>query len=245
MQESKASRLFLISSIVLGVLAAVVSFAYLDSASGTDRRPKGKVLVAKHDIRENSALDPEKDLEAMEIPAGMSSLQTRGLRPENAATYRGQRVNRQILAGTPVMLADLAAAVDLDIKGNSRAISLPIKGAQALSGLLIPGDRVKLMVTKPVIKTSQAVGEGETMRPTQWESVAVLPNPIKVLAVGSRLSRTRQQIALADQMQVTSAPESQQTVTFEVTEAEAKAILEQTGGGQLPVTLILCPPDAK
>jgi Flp pilus assembly protein CpaB len=242
MQESKASRLFLISSVVLGLLAAVVSFAYLDTASGTDRRPKAKILVAKHDIRENTPLDPEKDLEEMEIPAGATSLLARGLRPELAATYKGQRVNRPILASTPVMLADLMAGTDLELTGTNRALSLPVKGAQALSGLLIPGDMVKLMVTRPAFRIAAAGATAQAGQQTQWETLEVLPKALKVLAVGSRLSRSRQQISLADQLQVPSQPEAQQTVTLEVTEAEAKTILEQTGGGTLPVTLILCPP---
>lgn len=243
MQESKASRLFLISSVVLGLLAAVVSFAYLDKASTTDRGPKLKVLVAKHDLRESTALDPERDLQEIEIPASMAVLQQRGLRPEDASSYKGQRVNRRILAGTPVMFADLAAAVELELKGESRAISLPIKGAQALSGLLVPGDMVKLMVTRPVFRA--AAGAAAIVQANQWETTPVLPNPVKVLAVGSRLSRSRVQIALADQYQTGSEPESQQTVTFEVTEADARTILESTGGGQLPITLILCPPAGK
>lgn len=245
MAENKASRLFLLSSVILAALAAIVSFAYLDKASSGERGPKTTILVAKHDLRENSALDPERDLEAMEIPARMASLQTRGLRPEDANTYKGQRVNRRVLAGTPVMLADLVAVADLELKGESRALSLPIKGAAALSGLLIPGDHVKLMVTRPTMRP-RPVGPGnaaaqDAARPAIWETVEVLPAPVKVLAVGARLSRSRQQIAVADQYSPASEPDSQQTVTLEVTEEQAKTVLEQTGAGQLPVTLILCP----
>ncbi len=245
MQESKSSRLFLISSIVLGILAAIVSFAYLDKATGMERGPKAKVLVAKHDLRENTPLDPEKDLEEMEFPARMTALQSRGLRPEEKAGYKGQRINRRILAGTPVMFADLAAVADLELKGESRAMSIPVRGAQALSGLLIPGDFVKLIVTRPSAASRAASAAASAAgRVTQWETVPVSPKAFKVLAVGSRLSRSRQQILVADQYQSSGEPESQQTVTLEVTEAEAQDILGQTGAGQLPVTLILCPPQA-
>lgn len=237
MQESKSSRLFLISSIVLGVLAAVVSFAYLDQATGADRGPKVKILVAKHDLRENVMLDPEKDLEEMDIPSRMTALLSRGLRPDEKAGYKGQRVNRRILAGTPVMFADLSAVADLELKGDCRALSIPVRGAQALSGLLIPGDNVKVLVTRPLPR-AEGSGQGG-----QWETVEVSPKAFKVLAVGSRLSRSRQQILAADQYhQGLGEAESQQTVTLQVTEEEARAILQQTGAGQLPVTLILCPP---
>lgn len=244
MQESKASRLFLISSVVLGILAAIVSFAYLDKATGTDRGPKTKILVAKHDIRENTPLDPDKDLEEMEIPTRMAALQTRGLRPENAGSYKGQRVNRRILAGTPVMFADIVTGADLELKGDSRALSIPVKGAQGLSGLLVPGDLVKLYVTRPVIR-AQAAGAAPGNKQGQWETIPVLAKPLKILAVGSRLMRSRQQISLADQYQMPNEPDAQKTVTLEVTEDEAKTILEQTGGGELAVTLLLCPPAGK
>jgi Flp pilus assembly protein CpaB len=245
MPENKASKLFLISSVVLGLLAAVVSFAYLNQATSSDRGPKYRIIVAKHDLRENSTLDPTRDFDEMEVPVRMTALITRGIKPEDAASYKNQRVNRRILAGTPIMLADMVVAADLEIKGDSRALSIPVKGAQALSGLLIPGDHVKLLVTTPTIRPRRSATE--PAMPAQFETTQVLPEALKVLAVGSRLARTRLQISVQDQYESSSSGESdaQKTITLEVTEAQATAILSQTGAGQLPVTLLLCPPTPK
>ncbi len=249
MQQSSSSRIFLLGAVILGVLATVISFAYLENTSGADRRPGVKVIAAKHDIRENTPLDPERDFKDLEVPASMTELHTRCLSAQYRASYKGQRVNRAILAGTPIMMADLVAAADLELKGDSRALSIPARGPQALSGLLIPGDYVKLMVTRPIVRARSAAAPGaiDPAGPASsgsWESIAVLPKPVKVLAVGPRLTRARQQITVSDQYQMAAEPESQQSVTLEVTEAQAKTILEMTGAGQLPVNLVLCPKEA-
>lgn len=246
MQESKSSRLFLISSLILGLVAAVVSFAYLDKATSSDNGPKTLILVAKHDLRENTLIDPERDLEELRIPnlPQFAPLVDRCLRPGIKPTYKGQRVNRHVVAGTPVMLADLLAAADLHIGAGKVALSIPVKGAQGLSGLLVPEDRVKLLVTVPVIKVGSGPGGG-TGPTGQWESTKVLDEPLRILAVGSRLARSRAQISVADQYQMGTENDSAQTVTLEVTEDQAKTILEKTGAGALPVTLILCPPEVE
>lgn len=249
MAENKSgSRIFLLSSLALGVLAMAAAFVYLENAAGQDKGPKTMIVVAKRDIRETAALDPEKDLETLEIPARMSALGSLSLPPTMRDSYKGQRVNRNILAGTPVMLADLAAAATLELRGDGRALSIPVKGANALSGLVIPGDYVKLLVTRPVIAsrpppstnpTEFAPVEGpSTMR---YETALVAPTAFRVIAVNQRLSRSRPQVSAGEAYQ--SAGEGgNQAVTLEVTEAQAKSILEQTGAGQLPVTLLMCPP---
>jgi len=242
--------LFLLLAVVLGVLATVTTFAFLESSAGRERGPKTTILVAKRDLRAGQAIDPDKDLEEMEIPARMTDLRLRSLVPEHRASYKGQRVNRRILAGTPVMLADLAEFAELTLSSpDSRALSLPVRGAHALSGLLVPGDYVKLFVTRPVVRmrTISAQGADDVPVPVpeasgKYETTLVLPDAVKVLAVGRRLSRSRQQFGAADQYESAGEGEAQQTVTLEVTEAQAKTVLEATGAGQLPLTLVLCPP---
>jgi hypothetical protein len=162
------------------------AFVYLENASGQDKGPKTLIVVAKRDIRETAALDPDKDLETLEIPARMSALQSLSLPPAMKDSYKGQRVNRNILAGTPVMLADLAAAATLELRGDARALSIPVKGANALSGLVIPGDYVKLLVTRPMVAprpppttnpTEFSPEEGPS--PMRYETALIAPTPFR------------------------------------------------------------------
>ena len=248
MAESRSnSRVFLLSSVLLGVVAMVAAFVWLENTAGQERGPKSVILVAKRDLRSSASLDPEKDLVELEIPAKLVELKSRGLTPELKTSYKGQRINRDILAGTPILLADLAAAATLELKGDSRALSIQVKGSSALGGLLIPGDYVKVLVTRPKPTARAATlptgAEIETPTEATYETVIVSPQAFRVIAVNQRLSRSRAQLTAADQYQGAGESTSQQTVTLDVTEAQAKTILEQTGGGggQLPITLLLCP----
>ena len=254
--KRSSNRIFLVSSILLGVIAMVAAFVYLENTGGQERGPKVTILVARHDLRESSALDAEKDLAELEIPARLTDLKARALSPEFRVSYKGQRVNRDVMAGTPVMIADLAALGTLELRGDARALSISVKGANALSGLVVPGDHVKLMVTRPAIAaprlaTQPAVSPSadpdsvEWPTAPRWETVMVAPIAFKVIAVNQRLSRSRPQVTAAEQYQSSGESSASQTVTLEVTEAQAKSILEQTGGGQLAVTLLLCPPGEK
>lgn len=249
-EARSSSRIFLLSSIILGMVAMVAAFVYLESSTGEDRGPKTTILVAKRDLRASAALDPEKDLTELEVPARLTDLKSRALSAELKASYKGQRINRDILAGTPVMLVDLAAAATLELRGDSRALSIQVKGSSALGGLLIPGDYVKVLVTrpKPVARPTTAPSDpaGDVAEPAGWETIIVSPQAFRVIAVNQRLSRSRSQLTAADQYQSAGESTSQQTVVLEVSEPQAQMILEKTGGGsgQLPITLLLCPPPA-
>jgi len=243
MQETSTNRVFLIGALVLGVVAAVFAFVYLNQAAGSDRGPKVKVVIAKVDLHQNASLDPERDLDTMEVSPEMKRLISEAVRGENMAVCKGQKINRTITAGSPILTADLAApAVDLDIKDPYRALCIKAKDEQGLSGLLVPGDRVKIMVTVLGGK-AQAAGVGAAGATGAYQSSLVLDQSLRVLAVGSRLARPRNQIMLSEASSSASELQSQQTVTLEVTEEQALKIEQQISGGS--VTLLLCPPASK
>lgn len=241
MQENKAGRAFLVTSIILGILAMVLSFAYLQGKTDVDTTPKAKILVAKHDLRANVMLDPEKDLQDFDIPANMEALRQRTIRAVDRDDCKGKRINRDILAGTPLWAGDLVAAATLELPPGKVAMSINAHGSSALSGLLIPGNYVKVLVTRPVVRARTGSEMGS---PTQFEAVTVCPEALKVLAVGTSLTRPRMHVTMNQQYDAGLAGDTAQTVTLEVTETQSHTILEQTGAGQFPVTLILCPDSA-
>lgn len=249
MAESKSSsRIFLLSSLVLGFLAMVAAFVYLENTSGEESGPTVQILVAKHDLREGSVLDPAKDLNELDIPAKLQALRTVGIAPNLKDSVKGQRVNRTILAGTPVLLADLAPTPTITLTPGTMAMAIAVKGAHGLSGLVGPGDYVKLMVTRPApvaMPSRASTNPIEIPEPSgnKFETVPVGTTAYKVLAVGGQTTRSRSMTA-ADMYASAGQSSSQQNITLEVTEAQARLILQETGGGQLTVTLLLAPAPA-
>ena len=234
MQDNKASRIFLIVAVVLGVLATVMAFAYIDSVSSeTGGGPKIKIMVAALELRPNQPLDPGRDLQTIDIPAKFQPFAGLCLTPNFASTYKGQKVARRVLAGQPVMIADMSAAAELTIKEGNYAMSLPVKGAYGVSGLPVPGDRVKVLVTQP---TPGGAGLTATTLTIGGKDAT-----FRVVAVGSRLTRYRQPITAAEQYNAGSEAE-QSTVTIEVNDAQAKEILDSSAAFRMPITLILLPP---
>lgn len=239
MQETKSSRIFLLAAVLLGVLAMVLAFVYL-SQQDAHREGEISIVVAAHDLPAGRPVDPATDFEVRKIPAHFNTLAQRGVSVDTRSALRGQRLNRTVLAGTPVMLADFSTAADLELAPGKVGLSVAATGANALSGLLVPGDLVKVLVTRPVVRV--AATQRDSAGP-QWETQEVVNEPLRVLAVGTRLVRSRQQLT-ADQYNAGSESDAPRTVTLEVSDEQARAILEKTGAGQLPVTLILVKPAA-
>jgi Flp pilus assembly protein CpaB len=236
-QENKTNRIFLIGSIALGVLAMVISLVYLESAKDEKRTPGPKVLVTKFDLRDGAELDPARDLEAVDL----DSLVGRFLVEKNANAYKRQRVNRMILARTPVLLGDLEGAphfIPGGEKGDMVHMAIPLtKGS-----LVIPGDYIKLLVTHQTSKARSATapsGAYNATTPT-WETKPVLDKLVKVVMVNSKRSRVRESVSMADSQRFSSMNDNDTTAIVELKEEDALTILEQTGNFQLPVTPLIC-----
>jgi Flp pilus assembly protein CpaB len=225
-----AGRAFLIVSIILGVLATVLAFAYLNQSGVSDNGPKATIMIASHDLAAGTALDPERDLKSTDVAV---TLVGNSITPDLAASLKGQRINRFISANQPIVRADVAALAELPITPGYRAISIGVRGPNALPGILAPGDFVKLMVTRPAGR----IGAGSTAAGQIWQSSEIVNTPLKVLAVGRRSQRA---ITAAEQYENTNGGDNS-SITLEVTEEQAKEILESTGAGSLTVTLMLVP----
>jgi Flp pilus assembly protein CpaB len=234
-QGGAASKTFLLAAVGLGVLATVLAFLFIEGTAGQDRGPRTRIVVAKRDLRPNAAIDPDRDLEVDEIPTKYAALAAQSLNPEALANYRGQRINRRIQAKQPVLLADLAAVAELELKPGERALTIP-----ADPGIIIPGDYVKIIVSRPETVVPNESGQGGTRVPGQVTIIGH-GNGYRVVAVGSSLFKTRQQVTGADQYESTGS--GPRTVTLAVTEDDAREIQGALGTGQAArPTLLLCPP---
>src|SRR5206468_3131136 len=135
------------------------------------------------------------------------------------ASYKGDRVNREIKQDQFILLADISAEGEFVLEKPYFALSLP-----ADTGMIVPGDYVKIIVTKANLTSAAAAAAGNAPPPSAMPYDATIigkGDGYKVLAVGGALFKTRQQVLTSDQYN-TSAPKS---VTLQVTENDAKEIM--------------------
>ncbi len=234
MAENNSSRIFLIGAVVLGVLATVMAFMFIQNSAAVDRGPKVHIVVAAVDLKPNASINPDRDLRVEEIPVKFASLAGQSLDPDSRATYKGQRVNRRILAGQPIFLADLSAGGSLDLKEPYRALTIP-----ADAGLVIPGDHVQILVSSPEPIAPAQPGMAPTPKALNNATLISGGRAYRVLAVGGSLSRTRSQATNADQFENSAG--GSKLVTLEVTADQAKEIVTAISTSAQRNMLLLCP----
>jgi len=250
-----SNRRLLIAAAVTGLIATGLTFVFLANHSPEgEEGPANTVLIlaAARDLSPDSTLDPDADLEELKVPATMGDFIRRCLRPQERSLIKGRRVVRPVPAGTPLTFADLMAA-EIELKGDRRALSLAVNGANGLPGLLAPGQWVKIVATRAVKAAApaapidpkdpaallHALSAGAVESPQEWvaEFVPSADDMFRVIAVGGRL------VAMPDLVMRDGDSEDRgaNVVTIEVTEDQARAILARSGGGRAALTLILCP----
>ena len=228
------SRMFLLVAVALGILATILAFVFIQSGANANSGPTVEVVVARRDISPNTPIDPERDLKLWKIPKDFEATRERTIDWAGRAAFKGQRVNRDIRANQPVLLADFSAVGDLQLSDPYFALTIP-----ADTGMIIPGDHVKIILAKLSIPTT----EPATTMPA-FDAVILGPKEgFKVLAVGPYLVKTRSQVTTSDQYSAGAA--SQKTVTLQVTDPQAREImgaLSSLNSGQ-KATLLICPSD--
>jgi Flp pilus assembly protein CpaB len=221
-------------AVLLGVLATILAFVLINSASSNSSGQSVSIVVAKRDLAPNTSIDPDRDLLVSELPAKYARLARQCLDAQALKNYKGTHINREVVMGQPVMLADIVDRDFLVLEKPYRALMLP-----AEAGILIPGDYVKIMLTKANMVGAAAT---EPVATSAYDANIIGPEEgFKVLAVGSYLFKTRQQALFADPMNAAGA--SNKTVTIQVTEDQAKQILSALGSltSSNKPTLLLCP----
>ena len=195
------------------------------------------VLEAAHPLPVGTLIRPSdfrwREIEPNEVRPG-TILRKDG--PE--AEYLGAIVRKSFVEGEPLTAADLVKTTDRRflsavLKAGTRAVTIAVDGPQGSSGMVLPGDRVDVVLT-------QNLGPAGTDLSRKTVAETVLRN-VRVIAVDQRLNlqSTPAPEGAADKEKDASAkePRMPRTVTLELNEVQAEKLFvaAQLGGLQLPV----------
>jgi len=222
-------KLILIASVVIGLLAAVLTKSYLTAkerelskwkAQFEQRNAKVAVAAVKHDIPSGTILTLA-DIGGIEvIERGM-----RGhfVKAADHLALVGRKTVNVLKEGSPIFWSDIAGGapgargLSGDIKQRMRAISINVSGSASVSGMVKPNDHVDVLGTF-TFPSKEISGEMELVTMTIMQNVLVL-------ATGKETSKS---------MLLATRPSSSSynSVTLEVTprEAEMLAFSEQIKG---------------
>lgn len=191
---------------------------------------KEAVLEAAHALAAGTLLR-EEDLHWREIEPGKGSPGSILRSQISGAEFYGAITRRDFADGEALTAADLVKTTDRRflsavLRPGARAVSIAVDAAQSASGLVLPGDRVDVILTQNL---GNAAGD------SAHKSVAetVLRN-VRVIALDQRL--TAQSKGSRDGAG-SNEPPMPKTVTLELSEAEAQRLFvaAQLGNLQLSV----------
>ena len=187
------------------------------------RKEDPKVWIARDTLEVGTFVDPG-DLEAVDWPRAVRQpnyLLTSEYRAEDLA---GAVVRERLVQGDPVTLARVVkpgergflAAVLLP---GMRAVTIGIDNVTGNAGLVLPGDRIDLILTQKIenIETGEEVAASET-----------IATAVRVLAIGTRLSTATNSDDVDERVK---------SVTLEATPKQAEKIAVSDALGSLSLSL--------
>lgn len=263
-------QLMLLVAVVAGLAATALAFFYIDSATaGVEKEvPRNlvKVLITVDDLPANHQIDAATDLREEFLDADLSpGIALGAIKANDRQAVDSRPISTPLAAGVPLLYAHLTPIQDMDLGAGMRAMAISVSAENMMGGLLVPGDRVDIMVSylkveevdteapnplaglgmeammaevaQSMMSTISATAGG-SQNPTDWITEEVLPN-VRVIAVGAALSGSRQ--AMAYGMMGGSGGGS--TITIEVAPHQAIELIRAQGNGANQLTLLLRPKD--
>ena len=228
-------RVILIVSVVIGLIAALLTGQYLNAK---DREYQKKLQKLTRDFRTIDVMAANRNLPAGTTLAydDMAVIKV----VENAGrghvvVYKdrdmlaGRKLTRSLEKGTTIFWSDLeggdpfSRGLAHDIKNRQRAISISVGGAAAVSGMVRPNDHVDVLGTFSFPSPNKA-------NDIEMVTLTVLQD-VLVLATGRETAKS--QLGAADR-----AAGGYSTVTIEVTPREAEMLVfAEQARGRLVLTL--------
>ena len=207
--------IFVVLAVVLGLGAATAVFAVLNSARSVQTRGLTPVVVANSDLTFGTKLD-QSQLRLVNFP--------RESVPEGAYSDIDSVVGHTskifLAAREPVLrskLSTVGGGLSMRVAHDMRASSVDVKTASSVSGFIIPGDRVDVLVTIDRLGVT-ALNEAITR--------TILQN-VQVLAAGPKTETKDKE----------NKPSEVQTVTLHVDAEGAQKLALGMYEGKIHLTL--------
>ena len=189
-------KILLLSSIAAGLAAAALAHAWFVAKNGEVDEAKRRILAA---TRKTTVLGAARTIPQGAtiraddvVPLVLFESGTTGdnIPAEERLSVIGRVATHTIGESDPILWTYLdggrgaGRGLADDVPDRMRAVSIPVSGAAAVSGLVRPGDHVDVLGAFALPQSGGAAGE------TQFATMTVLQN-VTVLATGSATSRTR------------------------------------------------------
>ena len=233
-------KLVLIISVVIGLLAAVLTRSYLNAKDNEIKRlrdafdkknVKIAVIGVKEDIPSGTPLIMNQNIGVFEVVE--KNVKGHVVKLDDRLLIAGRKTIRALEKDSPVFWSDIeggepgSRGLAGDIKSRMRAISVNVSGSASVSGMVKPNDHIDVLGTFS-FPSKTVKGEMELVTMTILQVVLVL-------ATGKETSKTQ---LISD----SRAGTSYNTVTLEVTPREAEMLVfsEQIKGR---ISLALRNPD--
>lgn len=150
----------------------------------------------------------------------------------------GTVVRLEITTGEPVSRNKVIAPGERGflaavLKPGMKAISIPVSSQTAVAHLLVPGDRVDVMLTQTLVKPALPGSEGQQQQNTNEQVTETIIRNARVLATGQALSHVKPDENSGGAAQ----PTTYDTVTLELTPKLAELLTLANEMGKLSVAL--------
>jgi len=223
-----------------GVVLSVVWFTQMGREGGSTIAEKPvvvrpAVLVAAHEVAAGTLLRQEdmtwKEVSAGEIqPGNLVRGQTSDAEFIGAITRRSFSSGELLIAGDLVKPSErqFLAAV---LKPGTRAVSLAVEAPLSTGGLILPGDRVDVILTQSF--------EEPAADPTRKSVAETVLRDVQVVAVDQSLTAAAPKITVAATSAFAPTTDARvpRTVTFEVTEQQAERLFVAVQLGRLQLSV--------
>lgn len=232
-------KIVLLISVVVGLLAAILTRAYLSAKEAEVAMMKQKFLQ-RHGTMEvlcygknvpSGTVIQKSDLGLKKVPA--TGLRGQALTEENLSDVVGRRILIGHGVGEIVFWADLEGGdprdggLSADVKKGKRAISINCSGAATVSGMVKPNDHVD------VIGSFSFPGAGGRREQGEVTTLTILQN-VLVLATGKETAKAQ----IRQTFGTSGSQNGYSTVTLLVTPREAEMLVfTEQMRGSLVLTL--------